>query len=242
MLSTKSHWSSALTQIPGRRWRGSPESEDLPVALHTTNPSRKEDSWPSASSHCSFSRSSCQRPPLAANVHVRVEGKTQTIWGTTAPTLTATTAKDALEQASIAGEFYYHVTVTSFGPYVDQIGRYGGDADSGWVFKVNNVSPPVGADQVTLADGDNVLWYYATFGPNGGPPTLSLGRGRRAAATGSTAYDDAGKPAGVERPRRPRRVEAVDPTTTGAKVCPGPHPGVLVRATATGAVRSNSLK
>ena len=61
---------------------------------------------------------------FAANVHVRVEGKTQTIWGTTAPALTATTAKDALEQASIAGEFYYHVTFTSFGPYVDQIGRY----------------------------------------------------------------------------------------------------------------------
>ena len=48
---------------------------------------------------------------------------------------------------------------------------------SGWVFKVNNVSPPVGADQVTLKDGDNVLWYYATFGPNGGPPTLQLNRG-----------------------------------------------------------------
>ena len=178
---------------------------------------------------------------IAANVHVRVEGKTQTIWGTTAPSLTATTAKDALEQASIAGEFYYHVTFTSFGPYVDQIGRYGGDASSGWVFKVNNTSPPVGADQVTLADGDNVLWYYATFGPNGGPPTLSL-----ASVTGGcyrvTAYDDAGKSTSVDGLVVHVGSKQSITTATGAKVCPGPHPGVLVRATATGAVRSNSLK
>jgi hypothetical protein len=178
---------------------------------------------------------------IAANVHVRVEGKTQTIWGTTAPTLSATTAKDALEQASIAGEFYYHITVTSFGPYVDQIGRYPADASSGWVFKVNNVSPPVGADAVTLADGDNVLWYWATFGPTGGPPTLGL-----ASVTGGcyrvTAYDDAGKAASVTGLVVHVGSKQSIPTTTGVKVCPGPHPGVLVRATATGAVRSNSLK
>jgi hypothetical protein len=178
---------------------------------------------------------------VAANVHVRVEGKTRTIWGTTAPALTATTAKDALEQASIAGEFYYHITFTSFGPYIDQIGRYPADSSSGWVFKVNNASPPVGADAVTLAEGDNVLWYYATFGPNGGPPTLSL-----ASVTGGcyrvTAYDDAGKPATVDGLVVHVGSKQSINTTTGAKVCPGPHPGVLVRATATGAVRSNSLK
>ena len=178
---------------------------------------------------------------FAATVHVRVEGKTQTIWGTTAPNLTATTAMDALQSAAIAGEFYYHVTTTSFGPYVDQIGFYPGSSDSGWVFKVNNASPPVGADQVTLKDGDNVLWYYATFGPNGGPPTLNL-----TAVPGGcyrvTAYDDAGKTTTVTGLVVHIGSKMTIPATTGAKVCPGPHPGVLVRATATGAVRSNSLK
>jgi len=77
-------------------------------------------------------------------------------------------------RASILGELYYHVTQSSFGPYVDQVGRYGGAASSGWVFKVNDASPPVGADKVTLKDGDRVLWYYADFGPTGGPPTLSV--------------------------------------------------------------------
>lgn len=178
---------------------------------------------------------------LAASVHVRVEGNTQTIWGPTAPTLTATTAQDALEQASLAGEFYYHVTVSSFGSYVDQIGRYPGSRNSGWVFKVNNVSPPVAADAVTLADGDSVLWYYATFGPTGGPPTLGLS----SVAGGCykvAAYDDAGKAAAVSGVVVHVGLKKTIQTTAGAKVCPGPHPGLLVRATATGAVRSNALK
>ena len=117
---------------------------------------------------------------LAVRVHVRVEGKTRTIFGPAEPTLSVTAnALDALEAASLAGEFYYHVTVTGFGPYVDQIGRYAAAASSGWVFKVNGVSPPVGADAVQLKDGDTVLWYWATFGPSGGPPTLLMKRSGR---------------------------------------------------------------
>ena len=116
--------------------------------------------------------------PLAAAalVHIRVEGKTLTIFGATNPTIVATTPLDALQAAAKSGEFYEHVTASSFGNYVDQIGFYPGSGDAGWFFKVNGVSPPVGADQVQLKDGDFVEWYYATFGPNGGPPTLTLSK------------------------------------------------------------------
>jgi hypothetical protein len=117
---------------------------------------------------------------VAATVKVRVEGKTQTLFGPTEVTVTASSPLEAIEQASLLGELYYHVTQSSFGPYVDQVGRYGGSASSGWVFKVNDASPPVGADKVTLKDGDRVLWYYADFGPTGGPPTLFV----KAAAKG----------------------------------------------------------
>ena len=60
---------------------------------------------------------------FAATVKVRIEGKTQTLWAPTEVTVNASTPLDALEQASLAGEFYYHVTQSSFGPYVDQVGR-----------------------------------------------------------------------------------------------------------------------
>lgn len=174
----------------------------------------------------------------AALIHVRVEGKTTTIFGAAEPRAMAVTALDALEAASVGGEFYYHVTSSSFGDYVDRVGRYPGAADSGWVFKVNGVSPPVGADKVTLEDGDVVVWYYATFGATGGPPTLKL-----AAAAGGCygvkSLDDTGKatvPAGARLVVDGRSVE-----TKNGVGCPGSHRG-LVRAVAPGAVRSNSLR
>jgi hypothetical protein len=178
---------------------------------------------------------------FSATVKVRVEGKTRTLFAPTEVSVTANTALDALEQASILGELYYHVTVTGFGPYVDQIGRYGGTGTSGWAFKVDNVSPPVGADKVTLKDGDSVLWYYADFGPNGGPPTLQL------TASGANcyvaqAYDDSGKAAGVQNLVLHVGSKSTTTTQAGKKTCVAPHKGLLVRATADGAIRSNALK
>jgi hypothetical protein len=129
---------------------------------------------------------------LGIRVHVRVEGVRTTIFGATQPLVEpftgalvledttlevpSPTVLGALERASARGEFFYRVTVTGFGPYVSQIGRLGPREASGWVYKVNGVSPPVGADAYVLEDGDEVLWYYATFGPAGGPLTLDLER------------------------------------------------------------------
>jgi hypothetical protein len=178
---------------------------------------------------------------FAATVKVRVEGKTQTLFGPTEITVTATTAQDVLEQASILGELYYHVTQSSFGAYVDQVGRYGGSASSGWVFKVNDSSPPVGADKVTLKDGDRVLWYYADFGPTGGPPTLFVKTAAKGCYT-ATAFDDNGKAATVSGLTWHVGSKKSASGTTGTSYCPGTHTGLLVRATATGAVRSNAVK
>jgi Domain of unknown function (DUF4430) len=176
---------------------------------------------------------------LGVNVRVRVEGKNQTIFGMAQPTLSipGTNALDALDAASARGEFYYHVTQFSFGPFVDQIGRYHAEGSSGWAFKVNGVSPPVGANSVTLRDGDVVLWYWATFSDQGGPPTLRLFR------TGRNCYrvvaqDDQGRTqsaGGVQLLFDGKRR-----STRGGRACIGRHVG-FVRAVRTGAVRSNAL-
>jgi uncharacterized protein DUF4430 len=177
---------------------------------------------------------------LALSVHVRVEGKTRTIYGSAEPTLNVkANALDALDSASIAGEFYYHVTTTSFGPYVDQIGRYVAGATSGWVFKVNGVSPPVGADAVTLKDGDTVLWYWATFGPAGGPPTLALKAGSKRNCYRVLAQNDAGK-ATLARGAR-LHVGNRSVLVRNGSACIGKHQG-LVTATLKGDVRSNALR
>src|SRR5438552_591268 len=83
------------------RRRRSPESEDLPVA---------PDTEPLAEGGFVFRRlfvlalAALVLAPaaFAATVHVRVEGKTQTIFGAAEPTLQATTALDSIEAASLA--------------------------------------------------------------------------------------------------------------------------------------------
>jgi Domain of unknown function (DUF4430) len=177
--------------------------------------------------------------PLAAAalVHIRVEGKTLTIFGPTNPTIVATTPLDALAAAAKAGEFYEHVTASSFGNYVDQIGFYPGSGDAGWVFKVNGVSPPVGADQVQLKDGDAVEWYYAAFGSNGGPPTLVLTK-TASNCYAATGQDDTGAkkvPAGLVYHTGVRTISA-----PAGHIC-FTKPHGTVWATAPGAVRSNRL-
>ena len=173
---------------------------------------------------------------LAANVKIRVEGKTTTIFGPTQPTVTADNALQALDAASFAGEFYYGKTTSTFGEYVSQIGKYAADQSTGWVFKVNGISSQVGADKAVLKDGDVVLWYYATFGASGGPRTLELKR-----LPGNCYVVESLNDAGT-RTRAATATLVADGKrfrTKAGRACIGKHVG-LVRATAPGAVRSNA--
>ena len=177
---------------------------------------------------------------MAVGVHVRVEGKTRNIFGSTEPTLIVkANPLDALDSASLVGEFYYHVAASSFGPYVDQVGRYLAGGSNGWVFKVNGVSPPVGADAVTLTDGDRVLWYWATFGSAGGPPTLVLQATKKRGCYRVLAQDDQGKTKAARGARLHAGGRSVRARTGSA--CLGAHKG-LVTATLQGAVRSNAVR
>jgi hypothetical protein len=190
---------------------------------------------------------------LAVKVHVRVEGKERTIFGPTAPMIDVTSpranplpenALDALESASVLGEFYYHVTSSGFGPYVDQVGRFAAAGQTGWVFKVNGLSPPVGANQVQLKAGDSVLWYWAQFGIAGGPKTLELSRVGKTACYRVRTQDDSGAfaPAlGAVLHVGSKRTVKTQGATQAAVGCVGPHRGLLVRATLGGAVRSVAL-
>ncbi len=189
---------------------------------------------------------------FAVRVHVRVEGKTRTIFGPTAPMIEVTSpqanplpenALDALATAGALGEFYYHVTTTSFGPYVDQVGLFPAVGQTGWVFKVNGQSPPVGADQVRLNAGDTVLWYWAQFGVAGGPKTLVLSRVGKTQCYRVQQQGDDGTltPALGAVLKVGRRTVRTQGSAQAAVGCVGKHKGLLVRAELGGAVRSNAV-
>jgi hypothetical protein len=193
----------------------------------------------------------------AVSVSVRVEGKTQTLFGSNEPRLqVASTALGALTSAASRGEFYYHLVTGSLGSYIDQVGLYPATGTGGWMFKVNGVLPPVSASEVTLESGDRVLWYWASFDPVtfAGPKTLRLTRSKltRSELAGVkrsheklycyavSAQDDKGSstPAvgAVLRAGSRRAVK-----TKNGRACLRAHSGSLVRATLSGAIRSNAM-
>ena len=195
-------------------------------------------------------------PALAVDVKIRVEGARVSIFGKSEPrlapvtgtfsppegpdvTVSGPTPLGALERASRRREFYYRVQGTSFGPYVDRIGRRAATGSSGWVYKVNHMSPPVGADSYELEKGDSVLWYWATFGPSGGPKTLDLARAG-AGCFRAFAYDDTGKrsrPGNVVFVRNGRREIASE----SGRYCP-PAGWDTLRAKKQGLVRSELVR
>ena len=199
-------------------------------------------------------------PALAVRVHVRVEGPNATIFGATEPRVTpvtgtftppagpavtaaAATPLGALEAASRRADFYYRVESFGFGPYVAQVGRHGGTASTGWVYKVNGVSPPVSATAYELEEGDRVLWYHARFGPTGGPRTLRLvGVSSHAAGIcyDATYEDDAGGTRDFASARfllDGRRARGRLLGGSVRRICPTGHWHTL-RAIAPGLVRS----
>jgi hypothetical protein len=179
---------------------------------------------------------------LAVKVHVRVEGKSRTLFGPTEPTVDVpANALDALKAVATIAELYYHVTLSSFGPYVDQIGLYPAAGSGGWVFKVDGASAQVGADQTPLKDGDTLLWYWADFDPVtfAGPKTLFLKK-TKANCYAAFLQDDKG----VQTPASGAALHVGSKrtvSTSGGAACVGVHKGLTVRATLQGAVRSNAL-
>ena len=171
----------------------------------------------------------------AAQVDVRVEGKTQTIFGADEPRSSARTRWTRSTPAA-----RWPSSTPTSRALVRPVRRPGRllprRRPTGWVFKVNGVSPPVGADQVQLKDGDTVLWYFAQFGAD-----------RRPADARSLEPIERAATARRRRTTRAwRQVPPASSSTSARRPCPhrrdasvrgSPHG--LVWASAPGAVRSN---
>lgn len=90
----------------------------------------------------------------------RVEGASEQIC---AGKTTARTALDIVKNASALCGFTYHIAETSFGPYLDKINNDEASGLTGWLYLVNNISPPLGAADYNLQPQDEALWYFGDF-------------------------------------------------------------------------------
>ena len=120
-------------------------------------------------------------------VRVRVEGANHTVFSglATAQPVVMTdsdgaphtfdgNAMWALGSAAQIGSFPYVLKDSAFGLFIDSVA---GEQPvptppyPGWLYRVNGISPMVGADQYTVVEGDEVLWYYGTYDAS---PTVAV--------------------------------------------------------------------
>ena len=99
----------------------------------------------------------------------RIEGSEETVCLGEA---VGPTALDIVKNAKSICGFTYEIKDTDWGPYLKRINNDEARGESGWLYFVNNISPPVGAASYELQSGDSVLWYYGGF--DWQPTRLSL--------------------------------------------------------------------
>jgi hypothetical protein len=108
-------------------------------------------------------------------VKIRIESKTSTIWNGSVTfnnstitdkqgdiyTVDHPTVLGALEEAAKEGNFNFVVS-SIYGPllYLESIAGDKIQGSYGWLYQVNWQSPAVAAVDYTLADNDEILWYY----------------------------------------------------------------------------------
>jgi len=114
---------------------------------------------------------------LTVTASVRIEGKNDTVWTGTVTFsnssivadngktyyLSEPTALGALDEANKTTGFGYKVAAYSWGLYMYEVAGEAASGWDGWMYRVDYVSPGVGAPDYTLAENDNVLWYYGSW-------------------------------------------------------------------------------
>jgi hypothetical protein len=91
---------------------------------------------------------------------LRIEGDSQTYCD---QLVEASNALEIVEHGAEPCGYTYQIQQLSFGPYLVSINGETASGTAGWLYRVNWISPNVGANQYQLAEGDEVLWYFGEY-------------------------------------------------------------------------------
>ena len=109
--------------------------------------------------------------PTTHEVGYKIEGSTGTICE---GDVDAPNALDLVELIATTCGFTYHITDTSFGPYLDKINDDEAHDLIGWMYAVNFVLPSIGAADYDLLNGDYVIWHFGNFDWTPGGSEINL--------------------------------------------------------------------
>ncbi len=97
--------------------------------------------------------------PSAGN-YLRIEGSNSTICE---GYFVAANALEIVQKAADICDFTYEIEQTSFGPYLKKINNDEAQGMLGWLYRVDWLSPPMGAIDFNLTSGQKVLWYFGDW-------------------------------------------------------------------------------
>lgn len=107
---------------------------------------------------------------LGQKVNFRIEGKNDTVCE---GKVEAITALDVIKNAKSICNYTYTVQETSFGPYLKKLNNDEAAGVIGWLYRVNNTTPDVGAADYLVKTDDFVVWYFGDFAWNNSRVTIS---------------------------------------------------------------------
>lgn len=114
----------------------------------------------------------------AVSVTIRIEGSSSTIYQGSVDVIPPTTVTDnigtdhelllatalgALHKASLDKPFSYTIEDTAYGLYLSGVGADSASGSLGWLYRVNDASPWVGAQDYVISEGDDVLFYFSEW-------------------------------------------------------------------------------
>ncbi|MDZ4232148.1 MAG: prenyltransferase/squalene oxidase repeat-containing protein [Candidatus Pacearchaeota archaeon] len=111
-------------------------------------------------------------------ISLRVEGSGGTLCSAN---VKAATALEAVEAGSLQCGYSYVIENTDFGSYLSSVAGETAQGVSGWLYRVNWISPSIGAADFDLVQGDSLLWHYGI----GSTQPLRLTTGNETYTTGS---------------------------------------------------------
>lgn len=125
-----------------------------------------EDSFtPIATSYATIALSGKTLPiqkinPILNQYLVRIEGSSETLCKTKT---SGNNALTVLINAAQSCNLTYHISETSFGPYLDEINEDKAVGMKGWMYLVNYQAPSVGAADYVLKKDDEILWFFGDY-------------------------------------------------------------------------------
>ncbi|MBU1036777.1 DUF4430 domain-containing protein [Patescibacteria group bacterium] len=93
--------------------------------------------------------------------HLRIEGANNTYCDAE---VEAANALEIVENGATVCGYTYEIEQTSWGSYLVAINNEVATGTFGWMYRVNWLSPMVGANDYILEEGDEVLWAYSEWG------------------------------------------------------------------------------